>query len=85
MEFLLRRASMDKTSWDFWKNENIKINGAYTLQSKPIGGRERIYFAININTLEDLVEFSKKYGEIIIEPDDIENRHCITIYDYYLE
>ena len=46
----------------------------------------RTYYTININSLEELIEFQKKYGEIIITSNMWNKRYKeIEIYDDYRE
>lgn len=48
--------------------------------------REHNVWTIEINTLEELINFTNKYGRIVIEEYWLNNRYKeIEIYDYYRE
>ena len=64
MKFRVTRAS------DYWGNNNVQCE-----EAKEING----YFYIEINTIEQLIDFIKKYGEIVMWEDQIE------IYDMWRE
>lgn len=40
-------------------------------------------YVVNINSLDDILLFSNKYGELVLS--NYDNIPSITIYDYYLE
>ncbi len=48
-----------------------------------VEGKERQFYCVEIKTLEELCEFEKLYGEIIITR--LEELPCIEIYDYWRE
>lgn len=43
-------------------------------------------WVIDLNTLEELVQFTQKYGDCIVHPrEDMDEAMGITIYDGYIE
>ena len=51
----------------------------------PTTGRPMIVWKVQLNTLEDILNFSKKYGELIIDNSYNEGNPSIEIYDDYRE
>lgn len=75
---------IDKNNWyNKGKNHRILPNG--NIARDNVNGEAKVW-CINITTLEELIEFKKKYGSIIVqtcyENDDYDE---IKIYDYYVE
>lgn len=62
-------------------NHRINENGCIERDNGTVN-----VWAIELNTLDDLIEFNRKYGDIIIR-DCYSNRHYkeIQIYDDYIE
>lgn len=54
------------------KTENQRLNCA---------GKYSIHYEIEINTLEELTELSKKYGQLILSENAHNNNFFIEIYD----
>jgi hypothetical protein len=76
------RRHPDRTSWlSVGKNHRISSNGHIQRDV------ERLEWVIDINSIEDLLELSKKYGEIIISNQfcSSETAPCLEIYDDYRE
>lgn len=51
----------------------------------PITGRSMIVWKVQLDTLEDILNFSKKYGELIIDSSYDNENPSIEIYDDYRE
>lgn len=91
MEFIIQRAS------GFY-DEEIEIPEAHIKETikddkkkRSETGRYNIY-AIEINSIEQLMELTKKYGDVIIGNENFfftrsvnDKRPTITIYDGYIE
>lgn len=78
MKFIVKRASK-------WKNEDVLVDEA-KCDVVDYNGRTINVYSIEINTLEELINFYNKYGNIVIR-EGISDRESIEIliYDDYIE
>lgn len=87
MKFIIYRTS-DYFIYKDIKQLNIDLNKYRTSIKSTIDrfGYEYKYAVIEINTLEDLIELNKDYGNIILQkPDFVKGMREIEIYDTWRE
>jgi hypothetical protein len=78
MKFLIRRASR-------WMNEDVLVDEAKRDVINYDGGTKNAY-SIEIDTLEELIDFYNKYGNIVIRENIFDRESIeILIYDDYIE
>lgn len=71
----------NETDIRLWKSYGKNhVIGYYTME-RDVTIEEEWHWEIEINSLEELMELSKKYGELIIDYEEM----SILIYDYYIE
>ena len=87
MKFIIHRTSGYYACEDLEKlNINLnKYNVSLESKTDRFGNKDK-YAIIEINTLEDLIELNKDYGNIIIhKPDWVKGMREIEIYDTWRE
>lgn len=78
MKFLVRRASV-------WLGGDVYVDEAKCEEFNYNGRTLNLYY-VEINTLEELMAFEKKYGRLVIGDNIFDDRYKqILIYDDYIE
>lgn len=89
MKFEINRASCyDNATYDYGYEEPLMIPVPPCEEARLFGtSMDCAHYDVEINSIEDLIEFIKKYGSIVVGKNWGENdpKFKITIYDDYLE